>query len=558
MSQSVNPYLILDDRLNIKDNINFGVLCGAQSINQQIFRAQTATPTNITINCLIPSLQTVIDRRVQVRSRLEFTITGNVPDNTFLVNYPTDTVLSNFVFSQCVNTLSVSVNNTTVNSNYADTLNLILRQMGEKDLAKYSDLTPTQLDFYQSTATDGSLSAFKDIASAFLSDVLPRGAFELVSITGNTQGSGNGKSVKIVVDVCEPVICSPFIYGDGLDNHASGLSGVSSINFNFNMSANVNRALRMKAGNRTNLSCTLSAVQQCDILMTFLSPKPNTLIPLTCSLPYMELPVYKTTNSAIPQVAGVGVDSFMINSSIVSPNAIPDRVILAVRPQVNTQAITDNEYYYPISSVNITWGTQSGVLASCSLQDLYHYSKQMGLNMKYPQFVGRASLGVATTGVATTNLSGGFVILEWNTIIPVLESYYSSSSLGSWTFSVQVVCQNLFGKPAVPATELIVCFVNSGVFQTTSGSSSQYIGLLDKNTTLRTVQEEPVVDSENRRLIGAGFWSSIKSALPSIQSVVKNVAPLAKNYLKGQDSKVAQGAASALGALGYGKGPRHY
>ena len=49
----------------------------------------------------------------------------------------------------------------------------------------------------------------------------------------------------------------------------------------------------------------------------------------------------------------------------------------------------------------------------------------------------------------------------------------------------------------------------------------------------------------------------MKSALPSLSTIVKGVAPLAKNYLKGSDSKAAQGAASALGALGYGK-PRHY
>jgi len=553
MSQSVNPYLILDDRLNIKDSINFGVVKSAQSINQQIFRAQTATPTNITINCLIPALSTVIDRRVQVRSRLEFTITGTTVDNTFLVNYPTDTVLSNFVFSQCVNTLSVSINNTTVNANYADTLNLMLRQMSEKDLAKYGDLTPTQLDFYKNTTTDGSLSAFKDIGSAFLADVLPRGAWELISITGNTQGAG-AKTVKIVCEITEPVFVSPFIYGDGLDNHNSGLSGVSSINFNFNMASNVNRALRMKQGNRTGLNVVLSAVQQCDILMTFLSPKPSSLIPLTCSLPYMELPVYKTVN---PAVVGQGATSFQINSSIVSPNAIPDRVILAVRKQVNTQLITENEYYYPIKNVNITWGTQSGVLASCSLQDLYHYSKKNGLNMKYPQFNGKATLGVATAGVATTALSGGICILDFNEVIPIIEEYYTSSSLGNWTFSVQVVCDNAFGDADLPATELIVCFVNSGVFQSTAGSSSQYVGLISKEQCLKTSQDIPVVSSENRRLIGAGFWSSMKSALPSLQSVVSAVAPLAKNYLKGSDSKVAQGAVGALGALGYGK-PRHY
>jgi hypothetical protein len=564
MSQAVNPYLILDDRLNIKDSINFGVQVGPQSANQQQFQSQTASPTNISFNVLVPSLSTVIDRHVLIRSTLVFTITGTTVDNTKLVNYPADTCLSNFPFSQCINTLSVQINNSTVNSNYADTLNLMLRQMSEKDLAKYSDLTPTQLDVYQSTAVDGSLSPFKDISNAFLADVLPRGSWALDSITGNDQGADD-HTVVITVTVTEPIFLSPFLFGDGLDNHASGLSGVSAMNFNFNMSSDVNRAWRMKAGTRTGLNVSLTSVTKSELLVTFLSPKPNVLIPLSCTLPYMELPVFKTVRQG-----GAGVDNFSINSSVISPNAIPDRVILAVRKVVNTQAITENEYYYPISQVQITWGTQSGVLASATLQELYTFSKQAGLNMKYPQFLGRANLASALPNIDaaknTTNISltGGFVILEFNTIIPVMEAYYSASSLGNWTFSVNVTCQNIISQdalipsPAIPATELIVCFVNSGVFQSTAGSSSQYIGLLSKDIVLKTSQEEPIVNSENHRLIGAGFWSSIKSALPSIQSVVKNVAPLAKNYLKGQDSKVAQGAVSALGALGYGKGPRHY
>jgi hypothetical protein len=558
MSQAVSPYLILDDRLAIKDSVNFGVLCGPASINQQIFTAQTKTPTNISFNVLVPSLSTVIDRHIQVRSQLEFTITGTTVDNTFLVNYPVDTCLSNHPFSQCVNTLSVQINNSTVNANYADTLNLMLRQMNEKELAKYGDLTPTQLDFYQSTATDGSLSAFKDISSAFLgNDILPRGAWELISITDNTQAIGL-HTVKIVVQVTEPIFCSPFTFGDALDNHQSGLSGVSSMNFNFNMASNVNRAMRMKAGTRTGLNVALSQVVACDLLISFLSPKANTLIPLTCSLPYLELPVFKTVRSA-----SGAVGTFQITSSVISPNAIPDRVILAVRKVVNTQAVTDNEYYYPITNINLTWGTQSGVLASASLQDLYNFSKKSGLNMKFPQFLGRATQGPATLIENNINLTGGLCILEFNTIIAIMEAYYSSSSLGNFTFSVQVTCSNLVPLPVpaepfpIPDTELIVCFVNSGVFQSTAGSSSQYIGVMGKEQVLKTIMEEPVTSSENQRLIGAGFLSNIRSALPSLSSVVKNIAPLAKLALKSSDNPMAQKAVGALGALGYGK-PRHY
>jgi hypothetical protein len=269
----------------------------------------------------------------------------------------------------------------------------------------------------------------------------------------------------------------------------------------------------------------------------------------------MELPIYK---SVTPAITAPAQNVFSVQSSIISPNAIPDRVILAVRKQVNTQLVTDNEYYYPITSVNITWGTQSGILASCTKQDLYYYSKKAGLNMTFNQFGGSATLlPIAPATSATVNnvgTTGGLVILDFCDVIPIIEDYYTSSSLGNWTFSVSVTCNNAVADTNVPPTELLVCFVNSGVFQSTSGSSSQYIGVLSKDEVLRVSQERPVMRSEDRRLVGAGFMNSIKSALPSLSSVFNIIPSLAKTLLKEEGhSKLAKAGVGALEALGYGR-----
>jgi len=78
MSSAISTYQVLDDRLAISDSVNFGVAVGGQSINQQRFTTQALSSSSVSVNCLVPSLQTIIDRHVLLRTTYQFTITGVV------------------------------------------------------------------------------------------------------------------------------------------------------------------------------------------------------------------------------------------------------------------------------------------------------------------------------------------------------------------------------------------------------------------------------------------------------------------------------------------------
>ena len=565
MSQAISTYQVLDDRLAVSDSINFGVAVGAQSINQQTFASQTASPSQVSINALIPSLQTVIDRHLVVRSTIQLTITGTLAAaGNFLLNYPTNFALSPFPFSQLVNTMSCQINNTTVNSNYADNLATMLRQMTPDGLAKYSDTCPTQLDTYQQFATTGTLSPFQNILNANDTKVLPRGAWILDSIVGNTAAAlGDlNRSVVITFTTTEPIFCSPFLFGDVMDEHNSGLSGVSSLNFNFNL-GNVGRMFGWKPANANDaLTGASVAFTKCELLATFLSPKPSQLIPLTCSLPYYELNTYR---SAFNTGEAAGSD-IIVQSSIISPNCIPDKVYIQVRPQdeATTQgrALRPN-YRFPISNVSITWNTQSGMMASATIQDLYEMSKRAGLKQTYLEFIGVAGgSGTGDSGAsAAVRLSGGIICLNFNEMLPIMEQYYSSSSLGQWTFSVAVKIRNTL-TTAIPPYELLTTFFQSGVFQSTSGSSSQYVGVLSKDEVLRVAQEAPTVQSQHYRMIGGAIPSWLSSAIKSSSGklldfgkdmLLPAAAKVAKEELRKGDSKLGHIASAGLGALGYGR-----
>jgi hypothetical protein len=557
MSSALQPYAVLDDRLHIVDSLPFGVLHGAQSINQQKFTANSKSPNNITFNCLIPNLQTVIDRHIMIRNVIEFTVTTAVaPANlgTILTGMG-DLNLANFPFSQCVNTLTLSINNTTVSSSYADTLDLILKQMSVEGLNKYSDLCPTHPDIYNNATTlTGSQSQYLTALNGLYDTRnFPRGAFPCKVLNiARTDATNTAASVVITVETWEPIFISPLTFGDALDGHNSGLSGISSMNFNFNLNGVVNKAIRIGLANAVvnSASVAITNVITSELHFSFLNPKPEQQIPLTCITPYYEIPIYKTPFNG---TYANGASMSQLQSSVISPNTIPDKIYIWVRPQLSNIKVNKNDTFFPVTRVNITWGTQSGLLNSASQSELYYMSKKSGLKSSWLEFSGGINLTPNATGGIYTTIPycGAMVVIDTATQLPLLESFYAPSSLGNFTFSVQVDAINQTGAD-VTGVELCVGFMNSGLFQSTAGSSSQYIGVLDKQTVLNT-NTDPMSETEVNRLVGGGWLSSLKSALPAIKSVASYLAPSAKKYLSGKDSNVAQLASKALGMAGYGR-----
>jgi hypothetical protein len=566
MSSAVETFQLLDPRLAIADNVRYAVEVGPQSQNQQVFTSQTASTSQVTANCLIPSLQTVIDRNVQIRTTFTIAITGAVAaGNPQLISYPNNMVFAPFPFSQCVQTLTCQINNTSVNSNYESNLALMLRQMDQADLAKYSDMAPCSLDYYQApdaAGAHGTLSAFNNAVQTALGyDVKSRGSFCIDSISGDAAGAGT-PTVLVTITTTEPLFISPFLFGDGLCQEAAGLSGVSSINLNFNLGASlVGRAFTIVAAAAANTitACSLHSISKFEVLMTFLSPKPSQLIPLTNCLPYYEMSSYKTISNATP---APDVD-FQITSSIVSPNSIPDSVYLFVR-NANVSAVAQaqtNEFYYPISNVAVTWNTQSGLLASATQQTLYQMSKRRGLKMDWSQFRGKAQNAQGAintvTSIATT---GGIVCLSFNTDISLQEQYYSSGSLGLWSFSATVTAKNTTAAALAAPTELVVVFFQSGIFQSTSGSSSQYIGVLSKDEVLRVSQEPYITHNEHLRLVGgedAFLGSMMKGSEGKMKALVKNALGDALEA-SGRGISAGQMDASGRGISAGRRGPRTY
>ena len=163
MSSDFEKVLVLDDRLGaITDKISYAVTQGGQNITSASFKAISETPQAQIYNIQVPSLETILDRRVLWSSRVTLKVSmgamgrGTAADksgisaNEFLVNYGVTDALAAFPLHSLVNTMSATINNNTVTTNMQDVLPLLLRMLDPEELAKYEGHTPTTLDYLAS------------------------------------------------------------------------------------------------------------------------------------------------------------------------------------------------------------------------------------------------------------------------------------------------------------------------------------------------------------------------------------------------------------------------
>ena len=88
MSSDYKTVLITDDRIaNLTDSISYAVVKGAQQITTAQFKATTQSASSIVFNVVVPSLETVIDRRVMIRSTITLKITGTAAVDHCLINW---------------------------------------------------------------------------------------------------------------------------------------------------------------------------------------------------------------------------------------------------------------------------------------------------------------------------------------------------------------------------------------------------------------------------------------------------------------------------------------
>lgn len=547
MSQDFKTVKVLDDRLMVTDEIAYAVIKGAQNNTVSRFPAIAKSTSQLVFNVQVPSEQTLIDRRVLIKNRWKITLSGNAPAGGYLVNIGSTDALAPFPCSQAFSTVQSTINNNTVNINMQDVINALLRSNDQRELFAFNGTTPTAFDTYQSyadaiLANNNPLGSYVNVAD---NDLQPRGAFYIVSIAGNTinaTGAPQAKTVDIVFETAEPIMCSPWLFADPKSN-AQAIYGVTNLNFTFNLASNANRLWRSASGNIT--SAVISEIVESELIFSFLTPHASDLMSARNVVPYYEVPRYISTYT----IDTVGENT--LTSNTLQLNQVPDKLMIFVRPQLASQTSSFPDYFLPIRGIKVNWNNQSGLLSNATPYDLYRYSRKAGSNQSWAEFYGYAWRNDPAGGSGSqVKTSGSMLMLNMGEAIQITEDWYAPSSIGNFNLQIELqVIQNT-GLPAGTKYELVLITLNSGVMVTERGSTSIFTAVLDKQTVLDASQKEAYSGADVKRMVGGGFLDTIKSVAGK---VLPKALPVAKALLENVDNKYAKMGADVLGAMGYGR-----
>ncbi len=544
-----------DPRLLCKNQLDFQVVKGGMNITNYSERASSASVSGLNFNVNVPTMSTIVDRVIYLRTVLSFSVTGDAGSSkTILANgVPT---LAPFPFQSSCSSVQMTSNNQSFSWNANDTIDMITRMLDEDVLEKYSTVCPTQLDKFQKYTDIAANSEVNNPFALYNSynkyNKSRRSYLRFVGTVVDTQ-----TAASFDVEVIEPLIISPLIIQSCESGNTQGMYGINNLKFMFQVKNGASRAIRFKNLDSASdpYEVELTGISQDSYLdFTFLTPSASVSKNLTPRnlVPYLDINLQKSI-CGTTLTWDTNLKSVPITTQSFQLSMIPDKVLVAVRKRRDLCTSNDPDFALPIESVQINFANRNGILSGTKAHQLCQMSVESGVNTNWLEFSGISNITGGTGGSQPLYTSGSYLCLEFGKHINLNEDYYAPSSLGQFQFYMNLNVINNTGGDINPNTyEVALLFMNSGFLVNELGSSSVVVGVLTKDQVLTTSNEPPVNWEHNGRMIGGSWWSSLRSGWRKAKKYVRPVARAAKVATGLIPHPYAQVASKALGAMGAG------
>jgi hypothetical protein len=560
--------LIKDSTIaDITSDLTYAVQSGASQTTYQSFGV--TSPSNSALNFVVqvPSENIVVGRDVLITSGLSFTMQlTNIAVGQLAMKWGLNTSLQVFPLASLMTTMNAQINNTNVSINLQDVLPSILRMNDSRELYRYNSTSPSLPDQVYGSYANAVKTTNNPMASIFDGgydiDQNPRGSFPVaMTVLHYPFGAGPADTslmsqdltdvwyIQFTTVVTEPLFLSPFSFGNPEFN-AQGLVGINNINLTCNIDTSLKRllstsipanqivgvypGLRTLAGVQTNNLFQSVGVPNAiyagpvvlpptgstpSLLFKFLSPQPSDKIMAKNVVPYISYPRYLTNTVSAPVNSGV---TLSLTSANLQLNQLPDLFLITVRKPMASQTIQDTMSQFAIKSISVNLNNQSGLLSSCSTEDLWRISQKNGSTQSYLEFVGIFAGNNPDDGYLENVPSTGSVLILNPAMDLSLPDYLSCGSLGNFNLQFNVQVTNQYSVAVIP--EICVVCVNSGIFVSEMGTSTTYTGILSKEMVLNAKKHEHMGSAEAKRLVG-GKMHHMSSAVKLHHSKPSHPSP---------------------------------
>ena len=500
---------------------------GNNTIQQQ---ANSYSTAGITWNFNTQSENVLIDRRIYARAQFQLTFVGTAPLGQRLLNTESDA--ARFLpLAAVTQSLKVTINGSSVESQYADSLLGVLRynigdHLKETDLS----MSPSAQDKYQQYS-DG-VGGIRNPLSNYQNSGKDtgRGSFELDSITNPVSPDAAVTPITAVVlfTVTEPLLLSPMLYRSG--DLQSGLIGVRNMGVQFNFaSGQLSRIWSRSPSAGVNLTSVTAAIgagttAPPSLLVNYLTPPLSSQgsIPRQVNYQYNKSETF-VNDMNVNLVAGA---SQTFNNNAIQLSTVPKCIYIWASRQNSTKTYLTSDTFFKINSLSLNYLNVSGQFSSMSLQDLYQMCVKNGCELSWPEWSGRTQ----TIGDGSVDGMVGSVIKLDVSDLHIPSNVASGMNVNS-QLSYAVNVENI--SAATIGVQLTTVIVYDGLMTIESGSMATQVGV---------ISEADVVETRADR---SNFipWSTARNVYGG--SIYGSMGHLARVAKRGLDM-----ACAAKGALG--------
>jgi hypothetical protein len=555
--EKIVPITVYDPRTVFQPHV-YPVIKGGQLVDYRSTITTNISSSSIGFS-IIPTGQDIyVDRKVHVQLpiRLTLTATGvNAVDGggnpLYLLN-PHQCCFRAYPIANSLDSLSITINNTTVTCNPADYSSALThfnvsQRLQDREFSKCPTLGAQSQDFNDLFGSNRSQMALYSDGYNEENNSVP---FTIVSQTNNAVGPGASTAVSVVdIVVSEPLFLSPLLWGK---ENSSALRGIRNMDIQLNFVGNVANKMIAIMNNPTsggvaftpatwntqvqfnNFSPAFSyADSQPKMLLQYVTPQLSDQasgMNRVLVYPYTQIDRYLTD---LPNVAA-GAAS-VASSNQVQLSVIPNRIYVFIR---DSNAVMQSSPFIPdafarIDQMSIQWGVHGTVLSSASQRQLYDLAVENGFCGNFQSWSGekinKPALASAGFGTAAQQFSGLGSIVALNPSQLGLGELEAPGKLEQFSLQISNVnFRNVSSRTMTPTMFMVV--VSSGIFTLYNGQAGQAIGVLNSNMVLNSEKQTGklmLTFSDVQKRYGGDFFDSLKSGLSSVWSFLKPIVKVA-------------------------------
>ena len=505
---------------------------GNNCVQQQ---ANSYSTAGITWNFNTQSENVLIDRRIYARAQFQITFVGTAPLGQRLINTESDAIRF-LPLAAVTQSLKVTINGSSVESQYADSLLGVLRYNIDDHLKEVDlSMSPSAQDRYQ-RYIDGVGSVRNPLSNYQNSgEVTGRGAFAVDAITNpvSPDAAVTPITATILFTVTEPLLLSPMLYRSG--DLQSGLIGVRNMGVQFNFaSGQLSRIWSRSPSAGVTLTSVTAAIgagttAPPSLLVNYLTPPLSSQgsIPRQVNYQYNKSETF--VNDMNVNLAPNASQTF--NNNAIQLSTVPKCIYIWASRQNSTKSYLTSDTFFKINSLSLNYLNVSGQFSSMSLQDLYQMCVKNGCELSWPEWSGRTvTLGGLAAAGSLGNVDGmvGSVIKLDVSDLHIPSNVASGMNVNS-QLSYTVNVENINQTDTI-GCQLTTVIVYDGLMTIESGSMATQVGV---------ISEADVVETRADR---SNFITDTSSYGGSIFGQMGHLARVAK---RGLDA-----ACAAKGALG--------